>query len=98
MTLGEAARRGISRLRKAHWSFPDDVLVLHLLPPSHYGPWATLLSPTCSRAIGNPTIAEQKVLIIGDDDDDWLEAPAADDPEVKRWVEERDVALREAKR
>lgn len=73
MTLAEAAKQGISRLRKPFWANDDDVLVL-TLHGQHYAAVGTLLSPSSARA-GMPDLAEQKVVLIGDTGTDWEAAP-----------------------
>jgi hypothetical protein len=58
MTLGEAARLGISRVRLPRWSNPLDYLKLDIvqMPDGHYtfGPWVHLYAPIQS-VIGEPT-------------------------------------------
>lgn len=76
MTIAEACRQGIQRVRKARWRRPDEYLALTLRadgPPSrdvHYfmGPWARLYS-AANTVIGqrNP----QEILILADNATDW---------------------------
>lgn len=72
MTLVEAARLGITRVRKQHWAFADDVLEL-VVANGHYGPWAVLHSPDTAAALHDPSRAAQTVFVLGDNAADWVE-------------------------
>lgn len=76
MTIDEAVRQSISRIRKPHWAWPSDVLVLNVaFSEQHgrnlYGPWATLHSPTMKELPGMEHLEEQQVFVLGDSADDW---------------------------
>jgi hypothetical protein len=74
MNISEAAKTGVSRLRKPHWP-TGDVLELYLVNGG-YGPWATLKSEIGARV--SPELGEQKILLIGARevrDEDWEPAP-----------------------
>lgn len=45
MTLTEAARAGIERVRLPHWANPGDYIKIDILDGEHLGPWAHLYAP-----------------------------------------------------
>lgn len=64
MTLNQAAKGRIARLRKPAW--PDGTYIrLHLIYGGGLGPWAQLYS-----CIEN---AHEEILIVEDTDPNWLE-------------------------
>jgi len=80
VTISEAVEQGISRIRKPHWAFPDDVLILSVewserLQRHLYGPWGELHSPQMASIEGMRHLEKQMVLVLGDPADDWVAAP-----------------------
>jgi hypothetical protein len=74
MTLGEAAKAGITRVRKPNWAFKTDALELYVRD-GFYGPWGTLRSPELAIALKDDSYAAQQVFVLGDTSDDWEPAP-----------------------
>jgi hypothetical protein len=70
MTLTEAAKRGIARLRRPHWSF-QNAYVRQDLIDGMVGPWLHLFSPDEQRIIGVDT--PQTILRLGEIDTDDFE-------------------------
>lgn len=58
MTIDEAVRQSISRIRKPHWAWPSDVLVLNVAFSEQHG----------RNLYG---LEEQQVFVLGDSADDW---------------------------
>ncbi len=79
MTLEQARERGLTRVRKPGWAFPDDVLILDRLENGTYGPWATLHSPAMARIRAERPDYDvpefQRVLVLTDTASDWEAAP-----------------------
>jgi len=75
MTLSEAVRRGITKMRKGSWGFADAYLELTIVDISagkrYLGPWGKLYSPQEQQILG--VECPQQVLIVGDGDADWEE-------------------------
>ena len=75
MTIGEAAKRGIRKIRKPVWTRLAHLeIVLVNGGADGYGVWADLYDPWGQKAIGQPT--PQKVLLsmlYSEDEDDWEE-------------------------
>jgi hypothetical protein len=77
MTLSEAAKRGISRLRKPVWADEKTYLKIDCLARGKRGPWVHLYSHAEQNANGAPT--PQSVL-GGDGNDDYEEYTGLLDP------------------
>lgn len=71
MTIPEAFRQGVYKLRKAEWVNGDDRLELEV-KDGFYGPWGTLVSPSTEER-GRPEWARQRILLVLDRAEDWLE-------------------------
>lgn len=92
MTIAEAFRQGIYKLRKPNWANRGDRIELQLVQGG-YGPWAWLISPMwldISEQLREPELAQemarQQVLILTDRSDDWLEWSASDVPDSASTV------------
>lgn len=74
MTLGEAAKLGISRVRKDDWAFARTHLELHV-ENGFYGPWGVLRCPESAKVFKDRSYEAQTVLLLGDlvTDTDWVE-------------------------
>jgi hypothetical protein len=68
MTLGEAARQGIRRVRRPMWADPQDYMRIHVAS-RHYGPCGELFARRTQEAVNEPT--PQRVFILGDDFTDY---------------------------
>jgi len=56
MTLNEAARNGIARVRKEVWISPTGYLKIDLFPEGNgYGPWAHLYDRGVQEVLGEST-------------------------------------------
>lgn len=81
MTLGQAAQRGVSKLRKPYWAAGNFIALT--VQDGFFGPWAMLHYPTIPGSELPP--APQQVLVAGDLSADWEEcdAPADFDEDAK---------------
>ena len=74
MTLNEAARSGVSRVRDPQWANPGDYLKVHLIKNEdgtfHHGPWLNLYSPLQS-VMGVPTPQSLLFTSVNWDEDGW---------------------------
>jgi hypothetical protein len=74
MTIKEALKLRVPRIRKPNWAFENDYLRLPLFPDGMVGPWAELYAPVTQAEILHIEIGSQKIPMFGLDDDkedDW---------------------------
>ncbi len=71
MTITDAIRSGIKRIRRPNWANPNAYVCLTLLPDGMAGPWSYLFDRPCQEAINCPT--PQELMILGDTTDDYEE-------------------------
>lgn len=77
MTLNEAAKNGINRVRRSMWANPKAYARIDLVSGG-MGPWLHLYDRSSQEVIGEPT--PQTVLNIGDASDDYEEYKGEIDP------------------
>lgn len=70
MTLNEAVKRGISRLRIAKWRNPHAYMKIDLIGNTR-GPWGRLYDRKTQEIIEEPT--PQSWFLLGEDSDEWEE-------------------------
>lgn len=78
MTLTEAAKAGISRIRRPMWADEKAYARIDLVGDGKLGPWLHLYDRGAQTAIGQPT--PQDVMCIGDTTDDYVEYTGEIDP------------------
>ena len=70
MTIGEAVRKGIGKLRRDPWS-PGNYVELHLIRDKdgglYYGPWAKVHDPLIDAGESTPSPPVLTWLLPGDD-------------------------------
>lgn len=71
MTLSEAAKAGICRVRRPMWADEKTYARLDLVGDGRMGPWLHLYSRAEQSAIGEPT--PQEIMCVGDTTDDYEE-------------------------
>ena len=71
MTLAEAAKAGISRIRRPMWADEKAYARIDLVGDGMMGPWLHLYDRGAQSAIGEPT--PQDVIAIGDTTEDYVE-------------------------
>ncbi len=78
MTLREAVKRGISKVRDPGWACKDDYIQIDILPnpadpkSPHHGPWVHLYSPL-NEVVGNPNPATMLCTMFDWNEDGWEE-------------------------
>lgn len=71
ISINEAMRRGLTKLRLDKWSNPQDHIELQKLDAGNYGPWVKLWSPTAA-VCGYPNPQKLIITMLGDlDDPSW---------------------------
>jgi hypothetical protein len=82
VTISEACREGVMRLRRPMWANPNAYMTITLIRQGDklfYGPWSNLYDRRCQEAIGEPT--PQKFLNVGDTTDDYVAYTGPLDPQ-----------------
>lgn len=79
MTLAEAAKAGISRVRRPVWAIDTCYAKIDIFDGGTMGPWLHLYDRGMQNALGLPT--PQDVLCVGDSTDDYVEYTNEIDPE-----------------
>ena len=86
MTLGDAAKKGIARVRLPIWANKNAYMKIDLVGGGRLGPWGKLYERGTQEAIGEPT--PQILSVIGDTSDGYEEYTGeldADDKHIKRF-------------
>ena len=91
MTLKEALKNRIPRVRLPHWANPDSYLRLPLLSGGYVGPWAELYDDCGQSALDIP-VGSQRILVVHDSDGRWerydcAAHPAESENYAKGYVE-----------
>jgi len=82
ISINEAAKRGIDRLRKPKWAQPEDHLKIDIID-GRPGPWGHLYAPFNRECNGRDPVHE--LMLQGTDETEWLPytGPLPDSDEYK---------------
>jgi hypothetical protein len=69
MTIDEAVKKGINKIKKSNWVNKNDYLLLDIVD-GVYGPWGHLYSSN-NELIGNEDPVN--ILLLNDNSNDWEE-------------------------
>ena len=85
MTIKDAIKCKISRVKKNYWAFSDSYVKLDFYEDGMCGPWASLYSRTEQTLIKEPT-PQKFLLIFGDTESDWEEYLGEIDPDEEQAI------------
>lgn len=81
MKIVDAAKKGISRLRRPMWVNLESYVKVDIFSGGRIGPWLHLYDRPIQEMLNDPT--PQPILSVGDDTEDWEEYTGLLDAEDK---------------